>query len=630
MQFLNTKRRAAKGASLLEYGLIVGLVSVVAIGSVLATGGEVKDVFCASGSSLASARGATPGDCSVEIADGGAGGGAGGGTEGGGETGGGTGDGGTPSDPLDDGWDFSAQAPEGLSFTPNYGVDPSEALQSNTVTITGITQPVAAKSYRGATFSVNGGAFQTEGTVAQGDVVQLAGLASETRGAEVIYTFRAGGSQAKWNVTTSLGDTTPDAIAFTDVTGVAPNSVVISEAFRVSGIESAIRSSAPSGVIWQRYDPSINFWRNLSSSNNIFEGDLLRLQGTAANALNTTRSFEVGLATATTTWSITTQAALDAPVFDFVDQLEMETSGRFFSNEIVVSGLTSPAQMSFSNLASMDRYYVNGKVGTMHTSVREWVENGDRIKVSGTFSETSFAQQRSVIVNIGGASDSFTASYTDGLKDVSMTPLENVQNVPLGQQVVETRTVSGFDGIARVRLLTTGANYEIQINGVAMGNFASIRAGDELRFRMTASTAPSAPNTLTAEIGDQTVSWVVESEPHVIGTISGLADVSGVAGGSYQIIPFDVSGANYLYYIAATTSWGQTVFVERFHGATGTSSSVASGQNSFQTSTTRGALRVNAPPAGTSGTITVTVRDKNTAGASTIVQTYTVQVSSAP
>ena len=103
MQFLNTKRRAAKGASLLEYGLIVGLVSVVAIGSVLATGGEVKDVFCASGSSLASARGATPGDCSVEIADGGAGGGAGGGTEGGGETGGGTGDGGTPSDPLDDG-----------------------------------------------------------------------------------------------------------------------------------------------------------------------------------------------------------------------------------------------------------------------------------------------------------------------------------------------------------------------------------------------------------------------------------------------------------------------------------------------------------------------------------------------
>lgn len=629
MQFFNTNRRAAKGASLLEYGLVVGLVSVVAIGSVLATGNEVEDVFCSGSSSLASARGATPGDCSVEIADGGTGGGTEGGTEGG-ETGGGTGEGGTPSNPLEDGWDFSAEAPDGMIFAANYGADPMQALQSNNVTITGITQPVAAKAYNGATFSVNGGASQTEGTVAQGDVVRLSGLASETRGAEVSYTFRAGGSQANWKVTTNLGDTTPDAIAFTDITGVAPNTPVYSESFRVSGIQSAIRSSAPSGVIWQRYDPSINFWRNLNQYNDIFEGDLLRLQGTAAPTVNTTRAFDVGLSTTTTTWSVTTQAALDAPVFDFADQLDMETFGRFFSNEIVVSGLSAPAQMSFSNVTSIDRFYVNGKSGTVNTSVREWVENGDRIKVSGTFSETSFGSQRSVIVNIGGSSDSFTASYTDGLKSVSMAPLDAVQNAPLGQEIVETRTVSGFDGIARVRLLTTGANFQIQINGAIMGTFATIKAGDELRFRMMAPTAPSTTSTLTAEIGDQTVNWVVESEPHVVGTIANLSDLSGAVAGVQTSIPFDVSGANYVYYIAATTSWGQTVFVERFFGATGTSSNVSTGQNSFQTSTTRGAIRVNAPPAGTSGTVTITVRDKNTAGASTIVETYTVQMSSAP
>ena len=629
MQFLNTKRRAAKGASLLEYGLIVGLVSVVAIGSVLATGNEVKDVFCSSGSSLASARGAAPDDCSVEIADGGAGGGAGGGTEGGGETGGGTGEGGTPSDPLDDGWDFSAEAPDDMVFTANYGAEPLEALVSNGVTISGITQPVAAKSYNGATFSVNGGAYQTEATVTQGDVVRLAGVAHETRGAEVRYTFRAGGSQATWKVTTNLGDTAPDAIAFTDVTDVAPNAVVFSEAFRVSGIQSAIRSSAPSGATWQRYDPSINFWRNLSSSNDIFEGDLLRLQGTASNALNTTRAFNVSLSTTTTTWSITTQAALDTPVFDFVDQLDMETSGRFFSNEIVVSGLSTPAVMSFTNVASIDRYYVNGKVGTVHTAVRHWVENGDRIKVSGSFSDTSFAQQRSVIVNIGGTSDSFTASYTDGLKDVSVVALDDLQDVTLVQQVVETRTVSGFDGIARVRLVTTGTNFEIQINGVAMGSFATIRAGDELRFRMTAPPSPSTARTLTAEIGDQTVNWTVETVPHIIGTISNLTDVSGVAGGSYTIIPFDTSGANYAYYIAATSSWGQRIYVERFIGA-GPTSTVGSDQSVFFPNDTRGSLRVNAPPAGTTGTITITIRDKNSIGASTIVDTMTIQVTSTP
>jgi Flp pilus assembly pilin Flp len=34
-----------RGAGLVEYGLVVGLVSVLAIGSVISTGGEVRDIF---------------------------------------------------------------------------------------------------------------------------------------------------------------------------------------------------------------------------------------------------------------------------------------------------------------------------------------------------------------------------------------------------------------------------------------------------------------------------------------------------------------------------------------------------------------------------------------------------------
>jgi Flp pilus assembly pilin Flp len=53
-----------RGASLLEYGLLSGLVGVISITAVLATGGEVKSVFSTSGGALANAisgEGATDG-----------------------------------------------------------------------------------------------------------------------------------------------------------------------------------------------------------------------------------------------------------------------------------------------------------------------------------------------------------------------------------------------------------------------------------------------------------------------------------------------------------------------------------------------------------------------------------------
>jgi pilus assembly protein Flp/PilA len=58
MKHIFTKlRRKSNGASLIEYGMLVGLISVVSIGSVVATGTEVKEVFTTAETTLSDKMG---------------------------------------------------------------------------------------------------------------------------------------------------------------------------------------------------------------------------------------------------------------------------------------------------------------------------------------------------------------------------------------------------------------------------------------------------------------------------------------------------------------------------------------------------------------------------------------------
>jgi len=45
---------SVKGAALVEYGILVGLIAVLAIGAVLALGGEIRDTFEGVASQLSS------------------------------------------------------------------------------------------------------------------------------------------------------------------------------------------------------------------------------------------------------------------------------------------------------------------------------------------------------------------------------------------------------------------------------------------------------------------------------------------------------------------------------------------------------------------------------------------------
>ena len=71
------ERLRTGGASLVEYGMLTGLVAVASISAVASTGEEVEDVFCLATSTLASSLGKAGSGCGVEVAANGSGSGGG-------------------------------------------------------------------------------------------------------------------------------------------------------------------------------------------------------------------------------------------------------------------------------------------------------------------------------------------------------------------------------------------------------------------------------------------------------------------------------------------------------------------------------------------------------------------------
>jgi Flp pilus assembly pilin Flp len=61
--FKRKKKHNDQGASLVEYGLLAGLISVGSIGAVLSTGTTVEDIYCKASSSIAYALRGVPSDC---------------------------------------------------------------------------------------------------------------------------------------------------------------------------------------------------------------------------------------------------------------------------------------------------------------------------------------------------------------------------------------------------------------------------------------------------------------------------------------------------------------------------------------------------------------------------------------
>jgi N-acetylneuraminic acid mutarotase len=242
-------------------------------------------------------------------------------------------------------WEYDPgdTTPDAFSFTDQTGVALNTVITSNTITVSGIDAATPI-SITGGTYSINGGAYTSaSGTANNGDTVTLQLTSSGSYSTTANTTLTIGGISGTFSVTTAAQDTTPDSFSFTDQTGVALSTAIISNAITVSGINAAIAISVTGGTY------SINGGAYTSASGTVNNGNTVIVKLTSSGSYTTTTNATLTIGGVSDTFSVTTAAKDTTPnSFSFTAQTGVALSTAITSNTITVSGINAAVSISIT------------------------------------------------------------------------------------------------------------------------------------------------------------------------------------------------------------------------------------------------------------------------------------------
>jgi hypothetical protein len=223
----------------------------------------------------------------------------------GGGGGGNSGAGGTSSSAI-----TQDTTPDAISFAPTNNAEPSAAVTSQAITISGINT-AAPISISGGEYAIAGGAFTaTPGTVTNSQSLVIRITASDKTNTSNEATLTVGGVSAKFTVTT-LADTTPDAFSFPAKTEAAFNTEYTSDAITVKGIDVAVPISITGGTY------SINGGTFTSAAGTVSVDQTITVKTTSASKTESTQNVVLTVGGVEGTFAVTTINDTFPPVAEF-------------------------------------------------------------------------------------------------------------------------------------------------------------------------------------------------------------------------------------------------------------------------------------------------------------------------
>ena len=490
-------KKPSTGAALVDYGLIVGLIAVVAAGSVTSLGGTVRNLFASTNAAVAS---------SEAIARSG-GGQSNGGTlpdaGGGGQGGGGV----TPPPPSD-------TTPDAFAFAPTFAL-PGMATTSPSITVAGIDAPApfAVSGDSSAVAFLNGDTATplTTGFLSLGDTVALEAQASMTEGDTLPIALDIGGIQGVWSLTTH--DLTPDAFAFAPIDAL-PGETVVSSTISITGVTTPtafVVSGDPTAVA------SVNGGVG-SAFGVVGEGDSVVLSTTVTAPEGSTLPITFAAGGVAAVWEIT---VLDTTpdAFAFAPVTTAPGEG-LVSDPITVAGLTAPAPFT---LTGDGVARING--GAPLTS--GVVENGDVVVVEANVPTTE-GTTNTVTLTMGGVAGVWEVASHDLTPDAfAFTAATNV--APGAVATSDPITVAGTTAATSVTVAGDGAP-EISVGG---GPFTTgpttANPGDSVVVRLTAAPTTATTRTATVTIGGVAGTFQATTVAEIVATASSVASLDGAA-----------------------------------------------------------------------------------------------------
>jgi len=201
--------------------------------------------------------------------------------------------------------------PAAFSFTPQTNIGPDDLVTSNAVTISD-TNTGAPVSVSGGEFSVGCTATFTSasGTIQPNESVCVRHAASAAFNTAVTTTLTIGGVNGTFTSTTRVADTTPNAFSFVTQAGVAPNSVVTSNAVVISGIDAPTAIDVNSAVGEYSIGCTATFTNTASTISN---GQTVCVRHTASSAFSTNQVTILLVGVVSGSFTSTTSAAPPPP-----------------------------------------------------------------------------------------------------------------------------------------------------------------------------------------------------------------------------------------------------------------------------------------------------------------------------
>lgn len=407
--------------------------------------------------------------------------------------------------------------PTAFTFTDLTGQPLTTTVMSNTITVAGITTAAAVASPSPAEWRKNGGAWTSAaGTVSNGDTVQVRHTTSSLYNTTVNTLLDIGGTSDTFSsTTTTAADTTPDAFTFTDQSGLSQSVLAISAGVTITGINAtaAVSISGGSG----QYRVNSGAWT--SSAGTCNNNDVIQVRVTTSGSFNTGVSTTLTVGGVSDTFTATTRSVDTTPnPFTFTDVSSVPISTLETSNTVTMSGMDpgQNATVTFSGSnGSGYQYSING--GAFTNIASTVIQNGQTLAVRLTSSASS-GVAASILVNVGGRSDTYTATTTTG--DTTPDAFTFIDDPGAGQNEVSTSNtiaITGIDATATVSFTSTGTGSAFQYrknhSGV-WGAWAALASdtvvvGDMLQVQLTAGPTVGDAASITMTVGGVSDSYNV-------------------------------------------------------------------------------------------------------------------------
>lgn len=377
--------------------------------------------------------------------------------------------------------------------------EPGQTLTSAPIQITGSTRAFPVEIPGGTRLLADGADATHQSEVLGGQDLALKGPAPAAFAQASTYTLSVAGGERQWTIKTRAVDHSPDPFALVSEEGTPDplevSQEALSEIITLTGFDGPLPfeiSGDPDGAIIMdntAYGTLVN----------LMPGDSLQVRGHAADEEGATREIVATLGDYTTSWMLESGAPDGSPdPFTLIALHDQDAQPQWdISNDVTVSGVDIPVQASISGDGNP---YIRIVETGEFTQDPVMLENGDVIHVY-MFRTTEYSSSHTSTLVIGDVSADFVVSTreADTTPDAfAFTPQENIQ--PTAEAISNIVTLSGYDGRLPATIATSG-EASMRVNGGIWSSTANVQAGDAVELRIENATQYGQAYVATLDVG---------------------------------------------------------------------------------------------------------------------------------